>query len=326
MAAATALAVAAVGSSLYGASQSADAARRAGQATDRASQEWQKQTEAMRKEALASYDQYVPGQQAAVDKAMQAQSVNLSRTQKLVDNIDPALIEAGKQTKQLLEGQSAPVLSNLQQQRQVQRQQMLDSLRQQIGPGAETSSMGQNMLMKFDSETSNIMSSAQQSYLSQVSGLALDGGRVTSGTLSAMSESLAKLGQQWGDIGATRAKILEGTMASSDRAYQSNVETAAGQAAGGYAQGALWQNVGSGLGQIAGVVAQSGGNANSASGGIESYGGGSNSYTMPQLGSQYSQQPSNYTLGSLGGSVSAPRAVGTYSAPKVPTIGGYSPE
>lgn len=322
---AAAVGVAAVGASLYGSEKQAQAARQAGQAQDAASQDWLSYSNAQKNQALGAYSEYVPAQQAAVDKAMHAQQLNLERQQKLVESINPALLEAGQQMTKLLQGQSAPVLQNLKDQRQTQRQGLLDSLRQQLGPGGETSQMGMNALRKFDADTANQLSGAQQSYLQQVSGLALGGGKTLSDSLGQATSELAKLGDQYGQIGLNKANIIQGFSNSTNAARQSSVQNAGNSAAGDYLQGAAIKDVAGGIGKLGGAL-----------GAIDWGGGSKASPPLPGMSSGFSgaqlQMPSmgygspspGYSLGAnLGNSVSQP--AGLYGSQPSQSY-GWSPQ
>lgn len=98
----------------------------------------------------------------AFDKDIANQSRNLERQEKLISQIDPTLIEASQQALKLLRGEESSTLNPLRNQRAQQRQKLLNSLREQLGPGAETSTAGIQALTKFDSETDNLFSNAQQ--------------------------------------------------------------------------------------------------------------------------------------------------------------------
>lgn len=307
-----------VGASIYGGMQQADAARRAGQSANAASQDWLNYTRDQSKKALDAYDKYVPAEQSAIDKSIQSQTANVERQRALVASIDPSLIEAGKQSFQLLQGQSAPVLQNLKDQRGLQRTQLLDTLRQQLGPGAETSSMGMNQLQKFDADTANMLSGAQQDYLTKVSGIALGGAQTLGQSLSQVNNELTSLGTKYGDIGRTQANIINGTTATGNASADSAVKNAGGAYAGESANGALWQNIGSGISKLGGLGAAydkttTPTNPNSLDNNISL--DGSSKLTLPDMGANYAQP--NFSLGAnLGGSSAFPTSrapVGTYA-------------
>jgi hypothetical protein len=105
---------------------------------------------------------------ANTDKAIALQTQNIDRQSKLIAQLDPTIVEASQQALKLLQGQDSSTLAPVKNQRSTQRQQLVNQLRAQLGPGAETSTAGIQALNKFDSETSNVLNSAQQSWLGQV--------------------------------------------------------------------------------------------------------------------------------------------------------------
>jgi len=113
-----------------------------------------------------------PQELAAFERSIQSASNLVARDKKLLDAIDPALMEASTQALQLLRGDDAAALGPVKAQRAMQRQQLLRTLREQMGPGAETSSAGQKALQQFDMETSTLMNQVQQGTLSMLLGSA----------------------------------------------------------------------------------------------------------------------------------------------------------
>lgn len=95
---------------------------------------------------------------------------DIARKQKLLASADPALIEAGTQALQLMQGKSAATLKPLQDQRNRQRQQLEQSLRQKLGPDYATSSQGQAALNQFDQQSSDLSTNAQQNAIGQYMG------------------------------------------------------------------------------------------------------------------------------------------------------------
>jgi len=113
-----------------------------------------------------------PQELAAFERSIQSASNLVARDKKLLDAIDPALMEASTQALQLLRGDDAAALGPVKAQRAMQRQQLLRTLREQMGPGAETSSAGQKALQQFDMETTSLMNQVQQGTLSMLLGTA----------------------------------------------------------------------------------------------------------------------------------------------------------
>ena len=285
---------------VVGGAYSANAAGNAAREQGAAARGWADQSAARAAQGLQDYNNYVPSQQAAIDKAMAYQQQNIQRQQTLVDSIDPALLDAGKQMQQLLNGQSAPVIKNFLDQRNLQKQQMLDGLRQQMGPGAETSSMGQNMLMKFDQETANMQNSIQQQYLDKVSNLAIGGGQTLSDVMGKASTTLAGLGDQLGQIGLNQANILNGGTAAMNASQQAVVNAAGGEQKANQLIGQGIQQAGSTvmLGGLMNNMQAPAAGANAKSATLGSAMGGSTGLTMPEFGSSAGfNQPTNYGLG-----------------------------
>jgi hypothetical protein len=251
MGVATAIAAVGAAAAVYGSVTSANAANRAARAQQDAANRWGDQVGARNREAEQAYAEYAPSQQAAIEKAIAGQQRNIARQESLLANVDPALFEAGKQMKQLLDGQSAPVLNQLNEQRQLQRNKLLDTLRQQMGPGAETSSMGQNMMMKFDAETANMLNATQQQYLDKVSNIALNGSQGISGAMTQAQSLLGTLGNDLGDIG----NLIMGGTAQLAGPMSAQVNAAGGEFKGQQIMGQMYGQLGGALIQGAGAYA-----------------------------------------------------------------------
>lgn len=143
--------------------QNAAAIARAKEATDY-SKDLEKRVNSasdMSPQELQAYESSLAAAQKTVDSDM-----------KMLDAIDPALMEASTQALSLLRGQDASSLAPIRNQRAQQRSQLLRTLREQLGPGAETSSAGIKALNQFDTETSTMMANAQQSMLGGLLGTA----------------------------------------------------------------------------------------------------------------------------------------------------------
>ncbi len=99
---------------------------------------------------------------ASFEQDLKNQEKNLARQEALISQIDPTIVEASQQVLKLMRGEDSTTLSPLKRQRELQRQKLLNSLREQLGPGAETSTAGIQALTRFDSESANIFGGAQQ--------------------------------------------------------------------------------------------------------------------------------------------------------------------
>lgn len=184
-----------------GANKAADAAQNAALAQQsEAQRQYNEQSGIVNKATVAGLANY--------DKALKAQEGNLSRQEQLVKQIDPTIIEASQQALKLLRGEQSSTLAPLQNQRNMQRQKLVNSLREQLGPGAETSSAGQQALTRFDSESANIFSGAQQQ---AIQNLGSTFGQFSSGRPDILRQSmgLGQIGQSRADLSFGQANALQ---------------------------------------------------------------------------------------------------------------------
>ena len=146
----------------------ASAADAAGRAAMAQAAEARASREAILREAGALEDKTMalakasPEELRAHEASLMAADKQLKSDEQLLASVDPALMEASSQVLKLLRGERSAALAPLDTQRAEQRKQLLDSLRQQYGPGAETSSLGLKALRDFDMETSSLTANTQQ--------------------------------------------------------------------------------------------------------------------------------------------------------------------
>lgn len=160
---------------LSGTSNAANAAQSAADAQAQAAKEQrdiivstakQNQTDIMNLAQSTPQELAVLG--TSYDKANQA----LTRDENLMAAIDPSIMEASKQALNILKGGQADVNKPLTDMRNTQRNQLVNSLRSQYGPGAESSSVGQKALNQFDMQTNSMYQTNQQNTLGQLFGMA----------------------------------------------------------------------------------------------------------------------------------------------------------
>lgn len=144
---------------------------------------------------------------ASLDQDIARQEKNLSRQEQLISQIDPTIIEASQQALRLLRGESSSTLQPIQNQRAQQRQKLLNQLREQLGPGAETSTAGIQALTRFDAETNNLLAGQQQNAISMLGNV---GGQFTSMRPDMMREimGMSSLGQGKTDLSYRQAAAL----------------------------------------------------------------------------------------------------------------------
>jgi len=166
-----------------------------------------------------------PQELAALEKAMESQEKFLQRQEQVLANIDPAVIEAAEQTLAVLRGDESQFLDPVRQERARQREDVVNMLREQMGPGAETSTAGIQALNKFDAETNMLISEQRQRGLNQLWGIANQGATSSVSAQNAAAGGLGALGQAFGDRAQRMANTRLGGL---DRAISSaNLEQGA---------------------------------------------------------------------------------------------------
>jgi hypothetical protein len=176
---------------------------------------------------------------ASFERDLMNQEKNLSRQEQLISQIDPTIIEASQQALRLMRGEASSTLSPLKNQRATQRQKLLNSLREQLGPGAETSTAGIQALTRFDSETDNIFAGAQQQALSNLGNIS---SQFSSQRPDMMREIMGRsqLGQGQSNLLFGQAQLLSGQ-------GQNLINSAGAQFAGDVMRGNQQQGFGNAL-------------------------------------------------------------------------------
>jgi len=180
---------------------------------------------------------------ASLDRDIANQEKNLARQEQLISQIDPTIMEASQQALRLLKGETSSYTKNTQDQRSQQRQKLLNSLREQLGPGAETSTAGIQALTKFDSESNNLFSGQQQNALQMLGNL---GGQFTAMRPDMLREitGLSNFGQAKTNLSFDQANTLF-------KGRQPMIGSAGGQFAGDLMMGQYRQAAGNQMQQQA---------------------------------------------------------------------------
>lgn len=186
-----------------------DSAQAAAELAGKAAMAQQRQARAAYRETAGIVNPATVQGLASLDRDIANQEKNLARQEKMISMIDPTILEASQQALRLLRGESSSTLAPLQQQRGQQRQKLLNQLREQLGPGAETSSAGLNALNRFDSETSQIFAGAQQQALGNLTGVAGQFSNMRPDMLREVS-GLSGFGQAKTGLEYQRAGVLGG--------------------------------------------------------------------------------------------------------------------
>lgn len=161
---------------------------------------------------------------ASLDRDIKNQEKNLARQEQLISQIDPTILEASQQALRLLRGQESSSLAPVKAQRDMQRQKLLNQLREQLGPGAETSTAGIQALTRFDSETNNLMAGQQQS--------ALQGLGQTANQFNAVRPDMFREIMGLSGLGQEKTKLQYNQAAALSGAWQGMQQTAGAQYTG----------------------------------------------------------------------------------------------
>lgn len=172
-----------------------------------------------------------PQELMMLNNAMGAAERDLVRQERMIEAMDPAVKEAASQVYNLLQGKEASSMAPLRAERQRQRQTLLNTLRAQLGPGAENSSAGQQALSRFDAETSNVMAQNQQSSLSSLFSMA------DRGTQYNMNNALAQTAAMSGLRSGRTIQGIGAKNAIMSPAWQAKIAAAGGQYTGQMMQG-----------------------------------------------------------------------------------------
>lgn len=121
---------------------------------------------------LTDLSKATPQELNSLQAAYNSSTKQLEREERMIAAIDPSILEASKQALSLLRGETAAANNPLMAARNAQRQQLLNSLRSQYGPGAESTSIGQRALSQFDMESNSMFQQNQQNSLGQMFGIA----------------------------------------------------------------------------------------------------------------------------------------------------------
>ena len=291
MAALTSLALGAAAAgtvaSVVGAEKQASAAAKAGQAQENEAQKQLRLAQESQQQAIQAAES--PQQLAALEKQLKSQEKGLAREEQFLSSIDPTLVEASQQALKLLRGEESSSVNPVRQQRERQRKQLLDQLREQLGPGAETSSAGMQALQNFDFQTSQAISGAQQSSLGQLLQSTQQSGQLGRSSLANLGQLGLGISSGFGDVAQRGVSAVLGGQSAITAAGQGAVSSAGGRFAGDAVRGGALSGIGGSLikGGIAGGAGQG---LSNAIGGIK------NAFSSGPAAAN--QAGGNFTLGS----------------------------
>jgi hypothetical protein len=182
----------------------------------------------------------MPQEIAALERSIRDQETVIERERKLIEAVDPALIEAGKQAYDMLKGKETELLGPVRRQRDRQRQVLTETLRRQLGPGFETSSAGMEAMSRFDAETNDHLAAVQQDAVGRMLGVAQN------------AAQMGRAGEQQGIIGVQRAAGMFGQI--SQRKTSAILNAAPGYVAGAGGGWDALTGAAKGFGAVAGYL------------------------------------------------------------------------
>jgi hypothetical protein len=156
-------------------------------------------SEEMRQAALP-----MPQEIKALEDSIKQQEYVINRERELIKQVDPALLEAGKQAYEMMKGKESEVMGPIKRNRERQKQVLKETLRRQLGPGFETSSAGIEALSRFDAETNDHLAINQQQMIGQLLGTAQNAAAMGRGNEQNAIQGLQHAAQGFGNIAARR--------------------------------------------------------------------------------------------------------------------------
>lgn len=201
---------------------------------------------------------------------------NLTRQKAILDSADPAMMELGKQTLAMLQG-NKQVGTNATMQRQIQQQrtQLQNKLQAQLGPGWQQTTAGQQAMSQFDANAASGLQVNQQNQINN------NLGHLAPISANGLGQSAAMFGginNQYQAQNALKAGIVKDTAGNIIKGAGANQTTDMGIAGslgnlapflqkGWSALSGLFSGAGSSLGSYAGSFGEGIGASSTAFGG-----------------------------------------------------------
>lgn len=113
---------------------------------------------------ISSINQILTTKSQALNQSL----ASIAQQQSQLDAMNPQVKQSGQDLYDLLTGKASSVLAPMQQQLTRQRQELVNSLSSQLGPGFMTSSAGINALTQFDEQSAMTLQNAQMGAISTV--------------------------------------------------------------------------------------------------------------------------------------------------------------
>lgn len=176
-----------------------------------------------------------PDELIAIERNLRANERDIQRNERVLDAVDPALIEAGRQALQLMQGEEAKTIDPIRKARLRQRQELESQLRQRLGSGYADTTSGNRALAEFDYQTDTLMAQEQDRSLGTLLGSSQFSRQVADITPNINAGT--SLASVLGNIGNRRVNAITGTPINEAGA------PFVAEALGAQAQGQFWNNI-----------------------------------------------------------------------------------
>jgi len=278
--------ISAVGS-LIGGERAASAANRAARSQIAAQERMRSQDLALRRESrdlALQFAEATPEELEAISRTIDINQQSIAGKERLLSTIDPALMEVGKQTLALLQGQEAATLDPIRSARREGRIELENRLQAQLGTGYANSSAGIRALNDYDSGTDTVLATEQDRTLGRLLGVSQNVRQFSSLAPNiAASGTIAGL---FGNIQNRQVNAVTGTPLSSQFAVQNSSANFAGEAVRAQAGATAFGQVGGALtlGGILGSLNPSNQSSTAGTAGTLGGGGGTPNVLQPFTG------------------------------------------
>lgn len=206
---------------LTGANKQARAAQRAADAQIAASRE--------ERDLALRLAEASPQEIRAYESNLTANEKRLANAERMFASIDPAILEASDQILKILKGEQTSAGGLYEGERNRMRENLIDQLRTQYGPGAEFTALGRKALQDFDAQTNMGSIGVQQNALGTL-GNVFGMGSAANQEIGSSATGVAGAGGLFGSLNERKLRAASGTS-------QNIINTAGGEFIGDMMRG-----------------------------------------------------------------------------------------
>lgn len=189
---------------------------------------------------------------ANIERQLRTQESSIQRQEQLISQISPEILAASEEALKLIQGEESRFLDPLRRQRQDQRRQLLNTLREQ--GFSESSSAAQQALQNFDLQTSGAIAQTQQTSLDQLSGISRGGLAGLFSGENSIGQGAANAGQLAGLPFMRRQQATQAGLAGVIGAGQQTIQSAGSRFVGQSVRAQQQRAVGGELAALSGEI------------------------------------------------------------------------